>query len=248
MTTEAVSHLEAQQRLVFSLLKPAVRLCRRFRIPLKQFEALCRLAYFEEHRRRGGMTHAEMAKAFGLSLRTIGNLERQYRSNFFAPEDELERRRRIEGVLRGGPATAAAVAAALREPAGDVERLLVSLTAAGRVRVEPGSAPPLYRLDHRFRSLVRSDFLARIDGLNHQLDVIGAAVRGRLLGGAGPALARTLSFIGRPEDVERFCKSLVDTLRRGCGEVEEQALQAGGYAEYGVTLALAPTSEDEEES
>jgi hypothetical protein len=233
-----LSALELQQRLVFSLLKPAVRLCRRFRLPLKQFEALCRLAYFEELRRKGEMTHAEMARVFGTSLRTIGHLERQYRGNFFTPEDEEERRRRVEAVLRDGPATAAAIAAALREPAEEVEPLLQSLRAAGRVLADGGT----WRLDPAFRSLVRADFDARVDGLNHQLEVVVEALRCRFLGGDGPSVARTLSFVGRPEDVERFCRELVRVLRDGCGEAEEAALAEGAAdrREFAVTLALAP--------
>ena len=57
------------------------------------------MAYFEEVRIRGGASQNETATLMGKSLRTIGNLERQFRSDFFAPARELEFARDVEAVL-----------------------------------------------------------------------------------------------------------------------------------------------------
>lgn len=243
---ESVSTLEFQRRLVFSLLKPAVRLARRFRLPLKDFEHLCRLACFEEYRRRGGLSHADLSRTFGLSLRTIGNLERAYRADFFAPERELAQRRRVEDALRAGHATVAAVADVVKVDAAEAERLLEVLVAGGRVQRDgsPGEAAR-YRLDPAYRNLMRADLDARVDGVNHQLDVMFETLRCRLLGDDGPALGRTLSFQGRDEDVAAMAETLVRALRAACGDVDDRAQEHGGDRAFAVTLALAPVGEDE---
>jgi hypothetical protein len=207
---------------------------------------LCRLAYFEELRRRGEMTHAEMALLLGTSVRTIGHLERQYRGNFFAPEEDEEQRRRAEAVLRDGPATTAAVARALRAPEADARALLEALRAEGRVEFDADAEPPAWRLHPSFRGLVRADFNARVDGLDHQLAVLIEALRCRFLDADGPSVTRTLGFVGRPEDVERLCRDLVRATRNAVVDVEEAGLRAGGTREFAVTLALAPARPEEE--
>lgn len=240
---------ELQRRLVFSLLRPAVRLCRFFRLPLKTLEDLCRLAYFEELRHRGDTPQAEIARTFGKSLRTVGTLERQYRTNFFAPERELEFARRVESVFEHGSRTTAEVEAALADDADatadEIERAVEGLLSAGRIVVEARDGDcPRYALDRRFISLVQSDLEARVDGLNHQLDVIAAAVRSRFLAPRRRAIARSLAFVAHPDDVEALGEALVRALRDRCSDAEETALEAGGYERYGVTLALAPMEKE----
>lgn len=237
MRNAPLSVLELQRRLVFSLLRPVARLSRLFRLPLKTVEELCRLAYFEELRRGGAVPQADVARVFGRSLRTVVQLEREYRDNFLAPEHEVERTRRIEDVLESGPLDAAEVARRLGEDAAVIGCVLEGLAATGRVARDGDGR---YVLNRAFVSLVRDDFAARIDGLNHQLDVVTAAVVERFLDGARPTVARTLSFVGTPEDVERLGRTLIRVFREACGETEDEALRKGGHARWGATMALAP--------
>ena len=237
---------ELQRRLVFSLLRPAVRLCRLFRLPLRTLQDLARLAYLEELRRRGGATQAEAADLLGTSLRTVASLDEQYRGDFLAPEREVELARRIEDTLGRGPATAERLAALPGAEAEGVERALVGLVTAGRVEGlgAAGGDPSGYRLRRSFVSLVGDGLLARIDGLNHQLDVIAAAVRSRFLGGdERPALARTLSFVGTSERVSALANELARSVRQRCADAEEDSLGQDGFESYSVTLALAPGDE-----
>lgn len=238
---------ELQRRLVFSLLRPVVRLCRRFRLPLKTLEDLCRLAYFEEARRRGDVSQAEVARAFGKSLRTIGTLEKQYRGNFLAPEHEIESTRAVEQAFAHGPRTVDEVVGSLDDLSSDeVRRTIVGLAAAGRIVTVEG-VPLSYRLDHRFVSLVRGDLNARVDGLNHQLDVIGQAVSARFLSPQRESVARSLSFVATPKGVEALGDELVRELRGRVIETEEAALKSGQpFQRFGVTMALAPMENDDE--
>ena len=189
---------ELQRRLIFSALRPAARLASRFHLPWKTLEELARLAYFEELRRRRGASHTAIARVLDLSLRSVGSLEKLYRSDFLAPERELEFARRVEEAFDQGPTTVEAVALALAADPAEVERVVEGLLGAGRLLAQPDGA---LSLDRRFRSLVQADLKARIDGLNHQLDVLVAAVQARFFTADRPAMARTLTFVATPEAI-----------------------------------------------
>jgi transcriptional regulator with XRE-family HTH domain len=243
--------LELQRRLLFSLLRPAARFCRTFRIPAAVFEDLARLAYYEELRRRGGLSQAQAAAASEVSLRTVSRLERSLGTEFLAPEDEVELERRVEHLFEADTLDAEQAVARLPDvPANVVQRLLDSLTAAGRLKRE--GEPPRYANGATFASLVRSDLKARVDGLNHQLDTVLASVRARFF--ARPqtsdpvaptiGVARTLSFRLRPEDAPAFAAALVQFVRAQVAEAEEVALAQGGGEACALTFALAPMPED----
>lgn len=239
---ESPSTSELQRRLVFSLLRPVARLARRFALPLKTIEELARLAYYAEAR-RDQTPQSEVARRFGKSLRTIGSLERMLRSNFLAPEAEVEAFRRVEAALEQEPATIAEMGERTGMDPDEVGRLLSGLVAAGRVLEQVDGR---YALDRRFQSLVQDDLKARVDGLNHQLDVVLGAVQARFLSPSKEAMARTLDFVVRPEDVPALADAIVRALRTQVIDAEEAALKQGGFSGYGVTIALAPRLEDED--
>ena len=238
---EDASPSELQRRLVFSLLRPVARIAHRFRLPLKSIEELARLAYYAEAR-RDQTPQAEVAVRFGKSLRTIGGLERQLRSDFLAPEAEVEAFRRVEAALEQGPLDVEAVAKRTGLPSGDVARLMRGLTTTGRAKKQTDGT---YALDHSYRSLVQQALKARIDGLNHQLDVVLAAVQGRFLAPEREAMARSFDFVVRPEDVQSLADAIVRGLRTQVIDAEEAALKTGGFQGYGVTVALGPRAESE---
>jgi transcriptional regulator with XRE-family HTH domain len=125
-----------QRTLVLALLRPAARLARRFHLPLKTFEELARVAFFEALRQGGRVSQAEVARATGVSLRTVGTLERQAREGVAASAEERALLRHLEERLgaRGG-ATAAELAADFPDlPTDAIERLLGALVTAGRLR------------------------------------------------------------------------------------------------------------------
>lgn len=228
---------ELQRRLVFSLLRGAVRLAARFRMPLKTFEELCRLAYYEELRRRSDAPHTRIAQIFRRSLRTVGALEKQYRGDFLAPEVEVERARRIEAEFADGPRTVAAVAKRLSQPVEEVQTIADALLAAGRLQ---SAANGRLALNHDYVSLVRQDLKNRVDGLNHQLDVVANAVGARFLDGEHTAIARTFALAALPDRAEDLGDSIVRAVRDRCADAEETALKQGGHAAYAVTLAFTP--------
>jgi hypothetical protein len=199
----------------------------------------------------------------GVSKRTVATLESQFKGGFLAPEQEIEFARQLEDVLpddvgsvdRPDGMSAAEVADALDldGSVGRVRRVLDGLVAAGRAKIAAEGAGDANgaRGDRRFLarrefvSLVRSDLKSRVDGLNHILGTVEAAVVARLAGAdPRPAVARTLSLIGTDETMSALSKGLVHELRYRCADAEEDALSSGGSDRYAATLVLAPLPSD----
>ena len=236
--------VELQRRLIFTLLWPVAALCKRFQIPLDELQKLARLAYYEELR-RGDATQSEIAEIFGTSLRTVVGVSKRYRSDFLSPEGATELLRRLEEALAVGGQTVDSLSEQLGASPDDVRRALTGMLAAGRAQHETVDGEERYRLSQRYQSLVRDDLLSRMDGLKHQLQVLLAAVNQRFLQDDNnlPSTARTLSFVGTPEDVEAMINDLVRECRLRAIDVEESALRAGSHDRYGLTIALAATGE-----
>ncbi len=243
MTDEATIP-ELERRLISALLQPVVSMCRRFRVPLNELEGLCRVAYYEELRHRGDKaTQAEVAEVFGTSLRTVVGVEKRYQGRFDADDAETTRWRRVEQALTSEGQSVEALAGQLDIDNGELRRTLSGLVAAGRAVVEADAEGiESFVRTERYRSLVRADLVARIDGLKHQLEVVESAVRRRFVetDDERPAVARTLSFLGTEADVAKLADLLVKTLRLEAIDVEERALEGGGYQRYGATFAVAP--------
>ena len=241
------SFTEFKRRLVYTVLKPAVRLARMLRFPLGTVEELCRMAYFEEVRVRGGASQAETASLMGKSLRTIGSLERQFRSDFFAPERELELAREVESTLSQVPLTLTEIQQQVPHLSlEDVTRLIESLLAVGRVScIEAELGAESYVLDAKFVSLVEDNVSGKLDGLLNQLDVILEAIKSRFFNlSEHPAHARTLTFSADPSMMESLGDELILELRQRCIEAEELAIKHNINEQYAVTFVLTPITKN----
>lgn len=246
----ATSVVSIQRELVYALLRPAIRLSTIFQLPMGTVEELCRLAYYEEIRHHGNNSQRTAAKKLGKSLRTIGALERQLKGDFLAATEDLALLRRIEDKLEHGPQTLEELIEGLRdtesasEHIGEAVELLVNV---GRLERTRHDGEPRVALNHSFISLVSGDLRTRIDGLNHQLEVISAAVQARFLAPWRPAVARTLAFVARRQDIEALGESLVGATREQCTEAEEDALKDGKYERFALTMALTPMEPEQKE-
>ncbi|MEM6929077.1 MAG: hypothetical protein AAF602_19215, partial [Myxococcota bacterium] len=87
--------LELKQRVVYSLMRAAARVGVRLQLPLKSVTSLLQMAYFQEAREARGLNLDAIAALFGTSLRTVSTLHHRFRSDFFAPEQEVALRRAI---------------------------------------------------------------------------------------------------------------------------------------------------------
>src|SRR5688572_22289163 len=92
---------DKQLRLVYSLLKPALAVAARFKIPIRTLSELLRLAYYEMLEREG-LSGAEIAERFGQTPRHMRTLAQKLRSDFFAAEQEIGVVREVEDAVATG--------------------------------------------------------------------------------------------------------------------------------------------------
>lgn len=231
---------EAQLRVTFSLLKPAIRAAAAFRIPIRPLLDLVRLAYYE-HLHRQGFTTDQIAATFDQTPRHMRSLASRLESAFFDAERDDGLAREIE-----------AHAATPRSRA-ELEQLLPAYAATEvqatiqrlerEERLEPADEGRV-RAAQRYVVLRDERFSSRIDSLNHFLDAAYRAVQQRVvrddrIGG----LMKTISFSARAADLRAWIERLEGDLRRDLSAIDEAAEFAGASDQrHIVCIGLAPKS------
>jgi len=231
---------ELPSRLVFSLLRGAVRIAARVGMPLGRVTSLLRTAYFLELRNRHPRDLVKVSDLLGVSLRTAGTLSREVKKDFFAPESRVGPLRMVTEALAERSLTSAELADRVSLDAPELERALRHLLELGFVTEEEGRWVALDEL----RVFVNDDRVRRIDGLNHQLDVATDAVWARLLDDSASAGGRTWAFLARPEDVEAQQDTWFSYLRSRAVELEKAAKEQGGGQLFGLTVAFGRKREE----
>jgi hypothetical protein len=239
------SVVELAGRLLFSMLRSSARLAARFDLPMERWVELAQLAYFQEIRQRSPRDMGRAARRLGVSLRTAGSLNKKLRGDFLVPELEVKPLRDLTNFLLDGPRRHSELAAMFDADQGVwLERSLHLLTEYGWLEVDGEDADRRYALKTEFRSFVSDDLNRRIDGLDHQLDILVSSVQERFVSGNDDtARARSWFFAARDQDVPAFIDQTVRALRHGAIDLEESALNEGPYRRYGVTLAITPVEE-----
>jgi hypothetical protein len=232
-----------QLRLVYSLLKPAVRAAATFNIPIRSLLELVRLGLFENLSHQG-LSVADIAQRFGQTPRSMRSLAAKLRSDFFAAEQEIGLARAIEdAVAKHRPRRESLAELMPAWSASEVIEAAAMLEREGRieetsdVRLVPS---PQYTV------LDSSNFKNRVDALNHHLDTTHRAVMHRLIfDDSKNAAVKTISFSATPEDLQRFFKRLEGDLRREIAELEERAEFVGDEKRrYSIGMALAPLEKE----
>jgi len=191
---------ELEQRVLFSLLRPAVALAAAFNVPLKEVARQVEVAYFE-HLRQEGLTLQETSDLLDINVRTAKRLSQQLKVKFLRPELEHNLPVKLEFMLRAEPMSLARLNQVLREvPEDDVREAIQRLIAEGRIVEEDGRTPTLHVVKS-VNSLVRDTWLARIGGLNSLLENLADVTWGRFFDADPRTFARTLTFHVRPEQL-----------------------------------------------
>ena len=252
MATESdIPPKELQRRVLYSLIMSAVRIARKFRIPLKELISLVETGYFREIRAEG-RTLKESAELLGVSQRTAVRLSKQLRDAFFIPEVGHNLPRRIEFMLATRPMGAARLVQVLRDTdASLVEQTIQDLLAGGRIREVRGRTL-MYEAVTDLRRLPRDTWMARVGGLNSFVENITNTTYGRFFTGDQRTFARTLTFSLRPEDLEVLGALYEQQVLRTVRELGDEADAAESAVDMQLSVCWAPyeylTSEDEDKS
>lgn len=234
---------EAQLRLLYSLLKPAVRVAARFHVPMRTVSELTRLAYFE-HLLHEGLAQTEIARRLGQTDRHMRSLRKRLEDDFFAAEQEVGVVRELEDLIAREQPLPSDLALHLPavEP-GELDRALSVLTAEGRAELgEDGRL----RAPARYVVLSSQQFHHRVDALNHFLDGVYRAILHRLVHDEREGtMIKTISFTALPASLARFAARFEGELRRDIAALEEEASFAGKTeSRYVLGVALAPQDDD----
>ena len=232
-----------QLRLVYSLLKPAVRAAARFHVPVRTLVELVRLAYFEllSH---AGLTQAQIARRFGQTERHMRSLARRMRTDFFRAEQEIGLLREIENLVATRSPTSAEIHALLRAfDAAQIDEAIHQLLQEERI-VHDDSERLV--ISPKYVLLSSEQFQHRIDALNHFMDSVDRAIISRLVfDEREEAMMKTISFSAQPEKLRAFVRSFEGDLRRGISMLEEDAVFDGVIGQrYALAISLTPIRDD----
>jgi hypothetical protein len=240
----------AQNRLVYSLLKPAVSMAARFHVPMRTLAELARLNYFEALRREG-LSQAAIGSRLGQTARHMRTLASKLKGDFFAAEKEIGLVRDVENeVARSSPTSRALHGSLAAWTPAEIDGALDTLLAEQRIVRDKSR----FKIAPRYLVLSSDKFHHRIDALNHFLGGVTRAIAQRLIfEEREQAMVKTISFVARPEKFEELLRSLEANLRRDIAVLEEDAQFEGAGRRYvlGVFAAKdeveleAPATPDE---
>lgn len=233
---------ELRLRVIYSLLRPVVRLAGVFGLPLQDIKEWLGVAYLHELKRRG-LTQVESAKHIGVSRRTIISLSRKLRDNFFAPERHEGVERRILFMLWAEPMPLGRIRQALDGEADDeaCEQALEKLLAAGAISSREYLGTTHYELNRSEFRLYKDNWIGRIDALNNQLDHIGDTVFARFFKESPLSFARTVTLSICEEDVPELERLYREVIFPELVRLDERASACDGEVEaMELSLSWAP--------
>ncbi len=232
---------QMQLRLVYSLLKPAVRCAARFSVPLRTAGDLLRLAMYEELANQG-LSVSEIAERLGQTPRNARLLRQRLEEDFFQAEKQVGLPREIEDYISETPATAEQVRHhfAQHEP-GAVDVAMESLLAQGRLDLDTGGQ---LRTGAKYVVLSSEKFHHRIDALNHHLQTLYRSLMERLVAdNSQTAMMKTISFTAQPDALAALLKRLEGNLRQEIAQLEEQAEFEGKRSRFAIGVTATPTDD-----
>jgi hypothetical protein len=225
-------------RLVYSLLKPAVRCAARFGVPVRAVADLLRLAMYEELSNQGVPLN-EIAERMGQTARNARSLRARLNDDFFAAEKQVGLAREIEDLVAERPLPQSALAARLsRVGANELDGAIAALVQQGRLELD---AEGRLKLGKKYVVLSSERFHNRIDALNHHLATMYRSVIERLVtDNAETAMIKTVSFSARPAELGAFMKRLEGQIRQEVSTLEEAAEFEGGETRFSLGLCITP--------
>jgi hypothetical protein len=198
-----MSREELERRVIYTMFTPALKLARRFKLPLKDLGYWLETAYYHELK-RAGLRGAQAAEHLGVSHRKVITLSRQLKEAFMAVELNASLPRRIEFLLWAGPHTEGRIIQLFEDhEEAHVHQALATLVEQERV-VREDKRPPEYRVLKRNFRLFQDQWVARLDGLQNLLASMERVISARFFDEDERAFARTLSFRLRPEDMSEL--------------------------------------------
>lgn len=242
-----ISQQESRRRIAFAVLAPFARVAVNWRLPLREAKQLIELAYYAEARRRGYKLR-EVAELLSVSMSKLGLLSRDLKEIFDEGTTGQTTARRILSVLGAGPLSEAKVLSVLDDVEAEAVRAVLAEMVEQKLLELVAGRTPLYRLASGQYRLVREPWMARYDALNHLMTAIGQTVDARFERTDPSAMARTLSFKIRPEDLARLAELYEKQVVPLIVELDRKAVaDAAEGISMNVAMMWAPDSDGSEQ-
>ncbi len=233
---------EMQLRLVYSLLKPAVRCAARFSVPVRTVVDLLRLSMYEELANQG-LSVSEIAERLGQTPRNARLLRQRLDGDFFDAEKQIGLLRELEDHVSRQPCSSAELAEHFAQhDHAAVEVGINALLAEGRLELDANGR---LRTGAKYVVLSSEKFHHRIDALNHHLQTMYRSLMERLVAdNSQTAMIKTISFTAQPQALAALLKRLEGTLRQEIAQLEEQAAFDGDESRFAIGITATPSDED----
>lgn len=236
---------ELVRRVVYSLLMPAARLAKRFRLPLKEVTGWLQLAYFQEVR-SSGLTLREASELLDVGMRKASELSKELKDNFFDPEREHGLPRRVEFMVWGEPLSRARIHQLLRDDSPDeVDRAIARLLSERRIAELP-DRPDVFSASGTQARLYAPQWMAQIDGVNNFLASTLSATYNRVFRKNPSSLLRTLNFRMRPDDIDELHNFYEQQLFPFLAELEGRSSDADDAVVMDLSICWAPAPGDDD--
>lgn len=223
-------------RIVFSLLRGAVRLASRMGLPLKQVVQLVRLAYYQELRESHPRDRKAIAAKLGISLRTAAELGSQMKTAFTEPEETVMFSRRVRQRIDDQPTSTPELLTELDADPAALDAVLQTLVFNGWIELFEGR----WRVRGAIQSYLGGSLIQKVDGLNRLQDVVSDAAWASFFGDpTSTTTARTWVFHADPQAFTAFRDESIRSLRGQTVELDEQALASADASRVGVTVVFS---------
>lgn len=235
---------ELQWRVIYSLFLPSVRMASLFGLSLREMKDWLGVAYLHELKRRD-LNQTQSARLIDVSRRTIIDLTRKLRDNFFAPERHEGLSRRILFMLWAEEMSHGRLKQALHTAIGelsddDLDEALDELTDQGVVTAKERQGAMYYTLEKGSFRLYRDNWIARIDALNNQLEHLADTVLARFFDRDEQSFVRTVTLTMRTEDVEKLEQLYRDVIFPALVEFDAAAADSEDVQNMELNISWAP--------
>ncbi len=238
-------HNEFVLRVIYSLMKPIVKLAAANQIEMSELGPWLQVAYFHALKEQG-FKMRQMSSVMGLSMRKIAMLSKKLKQNFLRPEEEVELPRQIEFMLWAEPLSSARLTQGLPDASEEaVLNAIEILLAEDRIKVVSGRVP-LYSISSTKRRIVGREWKGKIDGLNHVMNTVYNATYGKLLKDDERAFARTLQMHICEDDVEKLTTFYSETVFPFLVQLDADAAKSTSPIPFDVSLLWAPSDYSQE--
>lgn len=212
-----------RDRVLYSMLLPAVRLARLLTIPLRSLQDWTQMSYFEEWRRQGKKLR-EIAELLGISPRKVALLSKRLKQNFSAHEQGMALPRQIEYQLWPGPMSSARIKQVIQNATPEeIDEALERLVEDERVTVVQRERNVVYEVPRSHNRFIAADFGTKLDGLEHFLEIVARTVHLRFFQNAPEAQCRNIDSHIRKKDIKEIEKMYRELIWKRVVELEEIA-------------------------